>query len=98
MEVPEIPNTSTQKVEVKEDTTTENNKEVPAMIKEEATKDAKNNKFIPLWMPLLVFVSISAAYIYCEINNIPVNEYREAGALGISALFAILCEYLNNKD
>ncbi len=99
MEVPDIPEATTQKVEAKEEITTENKKETPNMINNtEATKGTKNNKFVPLWMPMLAFAAIAAAYIYCGINDIPVNGYREAGALGISALFAILCTYMNNKD
>jgi hypothetical protein len=48
-------------------------------------------------MPLLVFVLIITAYLYCDVNGIHVNPYYQAGALGISGLFAAICVYLKLK-
>ncbi len=57
-----------------------------------------NKEFVPLWMPILAFALIIAAYLYCYAADISVNPLYRIGAIGISGFFAAACAYLKYAE
>jgi hypothetical protein len=66
-------------------------------LQDEPVETPRKNEFVPLWMPVLAFILIVMAYMYCDVNGIHVNPYYQTGAIGISGLFAAICVYLKIK-
>jgi hypothetical protein len=79
------------KDDIPEEITRENSMKEP----EESIANEHKHKFVPLWMPILAFIVIVLAYVYCYAVGLEVNAYRATGTIGIAALFAIVSAYLD---
>lgn len=85
------------KVPVSEESEEENN---DALKLQDEVKEIpeRNNKFVPLWMPILAALLIVLAYVISYAIGLHVNEYRAYGVIGIASVFALACAYMTKKN